>query len=118
MTYGCNLRCKHCYASAGRPLENELDTAEAIALIDRLADMNVPIIAFSGGEPLVRPDIMHLASHAKDRGIYVAMATNGTLITPEKAKEMRSHGVEYLQISVDGANASTHDALREDPGEL
>jgi len=116
VTYGCNLRCKHCYASAGRPLEDELSTDEALGLIDRLAEMGVPILAFSGGEPLTRPDILQLVKRARERGMYVAMATNGTLISPTKAKEMRDAGVEYLQISIDGADASSHDALRGIPG--
>lgn len=116
VTYGCNLRCKHCYASAGRPHEDELSTDEALGLIDNLANMGVPILAFSGGEPLTRPDILQLARRAHDRGMYVAMATNGTLITPTKAREMRDAGVEYLQISIDGADAPSHDALRGVPG--
>ena len=78
VTYGCNLKCKHCYASAGMPIQNELDTAESLDLIDELAEMDVPSLAFSGGEPLVRPDILELTKAAHDRGIYVSLATNGT----------------------------------------
>lgn len=116
VTYACNLRCKHCYASAGKPLEDELSTYEALGLVDRLADMGVPILAFSGGEPLTRPDILRLVRRARDRGMYPALATNGTLITPSKAREMKEAGVEYLQISLDGADASSHDGLRGIPG--
>lgn len=116
VTYGCNLRCKHCYASAGKPLENELTPAESLLLIDRLAAMGVIGLSFSGGEPLVRPDILELSKHAHDRGMYVSLATNGTLITPEKAKALKAAGVEYLQISVDGVDAATHDSFRGIPG--
>ena len=112
VTYGCNLRCRHCYASAGSPHPDELSTDDAHRVIDKLSDWGVPIIAFSGGEPLVRSDILDLAHHAHEKGIYVAMATNGTLISEHKAKEMAEAGVRYLQISLDGADAATHDSFR------
>lgn len=116
VTYACNLRCQHCYASAGKPLDDELSTAEALDLIDRLADLGVIIVAFSGGEPLVRGDILQLASYARQRGIYVAVATNGTMLTRGRTTELREAGVEYLQISLDGADAETHDSFRGMPG--
>ncbi len=87
ITYACNLKCKHCYATAGKLLSNELTTEEAKQAIDKLERAGVPMIAFSGGEPLVRPDIFELSKYAANKGIYVAMATNGTLITKEMAKK-------------------------------
>ena len=116
VTYACNLRCQHCYATAGKVQEDELNHEEAIALVDKLARMGIPILAFSGGEPLVRKDIFDLTRRAADHGMYVSIATNGTLITPEKAKEMKEAGVQYLQISIDGADAATHDGFRGIPG--
>ncbi|WP_147654458.1 radical SAM/SPASM domain-containing protein [Methanomassiliicoccus luminyensis] len=116
VTYACNLRCKHCYASAGEAHQDELTTAEGVALIDRLAAMGVPIIAFSGGEPLVRPDLLELAKHAEGKGMFVALATNGTLLTPEKVAALKENGVGYLQISLDGADAAVHDGFRGVPG--
>lgn len=112
ITYACNLKCKHCYASAGEPLKDELTTEEAKQVIDKLDRASVPIIAFSGGEPLVRKDILELAKYAYDKGIYVAIATNGTLITEEKAREMKESGIRFTQISLDGASADTHDSFR------
>jgi len=112
VTYACNLHCKHCYATAGKPWEDELTTEEAKHAIDIFDRAGVTIIAFSGGEPLVRPDIMELVRYAADKGIYVAMATNGTLITKKKAKEMKDAGVEFVQISLDGIDADTHDKFR------
>ncbi|MBO8180320.1 MAG: radical SAM protein [Archaeoglobus sp.] len=111
VTYACNLRCKHCYATAGKALHDELTTDEALDLINRLDRLGVTIIAFSGGEPLVRKDIFELTSYAAEKGIYVAVATNGTLITEEKAKEMKENGVGYVQISLDGVK-ETHEAFR------
>ncbi len=112
ITYACNLKCKHCYASAGKSLENELTTEEAKQVIDKLDRATVPIIAFSGGEPLVRKDIFELTQYTSDKGIYVAIATNATLITKEKAREMKEAGIQFIQISLDGANAETHDKFR------
>jgi len=112
ITYACNLRCKHCYANAGKSLEDELTTEEAKQAIDKLDRVSVPVIAFSGGEPLVRKDIFELASYAHDKGIYVAVATNGTLISKEKAREMKEAGIQFTQISLDGASAKTHDSFR------
>lgn len=112
VTYSCNLKCKHCYANAGKKLEDELSTDEAKRVIDILDESSVPIISFSGGEPLVRPDIFELTRYATDKGIYAAIATNGTLITKEKAKEMKKAGIAFTQISLDGAIAKTHDSFR------
>lgn len=112
ITYACNLKCKHCYADAGKNPGNELTTEEAKKVIDQLDRASVPIIAFSGGEPLVRKDIFELTKYARDKGMYVSVATNGTLITKEKAREMKESGVEFTQISLDGATAETHDGFR------
>lgn len=112
ITYACNLRCKHCYANAGEALGDELTTEEAKQVIDKLDHASVPIIAFSGGEPLVRKDIFELTSYAHDKGMYVAVATNATLITKRKAREIKEAGVRFTQISLDGASAETHDSFR------
>ena len=93
-----------------------MNTEQAKKVIDILSKASVPAIAFSGGEPLVRPDILELARYAAEQGIYVAMATNATLITKEKAKEMKEAGINFVQISLDGASAETHDTFRGVPG--
>ncbi len=112
VTYACNLKCKHCYATAGKLGKDELTTEQAKYAIDVFAKAGVTILAFSGGEPLVRPDIFELTQYAADKGIYVAMATNATLITEKKAREMREAGIQFVQISLDGATAETHDSFR------
>lgn len=112
VTYACNLKCSHCYATAGKLWRDELSTDEAKRAIDIFDRAGVTVLAFSGGEPLVRPDIFQLTRYAADKGMYVAMATNGTLITKEKAREMKQAGVQFTQISLDGASAETHDAFR------
>ncbi len=111
VTYACNLRCKHCYATAGKPLPDELTTDEAMDTIDKLNKLGVTIISFSGGEPLVRKDIYELISYAYEKGIYVAVATNGTMISEDVAKKMKEAGVGYVQISLDGTK-ETHENFR------
>lgn len=103
VTRTCNLRCKHCYSDSGSDIvEKELSTKEALSLIDDLANFNVPVILFSGGEPLLRPDFFELVGYAKKKGIRVTISTNGTLITPELARDIKKAGVSYVGISLDG----------------
>ena len=112
ITTGCNLQCKHCYSSAGGPGYNEMSTTDAKTCIDKLASWGIVVLALSGGEPLVRRDILELARYASDRSIYTAIATNGVMLTEEKCRELKAAGVEYLQISLDGARPETHDTFR------
>lgn len=112
LTHVCNLKCKHCYQRADRPLLDELTTEEAKRLIEEFADVDVVALAFSGGEPLMRPDFYELAAYARSLGIYVALATNGTLITKEVARRLRDIDINYVEISLDGTSAKTHDEFR------
>src|SRR5210317_815031 len=80
----CNLRCVHCYShSHDKDYSGELSTEEGLALVNDLADFGVPVILFSGGEPLMRPDIYELIKHARDKGLRAVISTNGTLITAD-----------------------------------
>jgi len=102
-TRQCNLRCIHCYASANNQKSpEELDTAAGEAFIGDLASFNVPVLLFSGGEPLLREDLFELAGLARERGIRVALSTNGTLITEEVAKKVSNVGFAEVGISLDG----------------
>jgi Fe-coproporphyrin III synthase len=103
MTRQCNLRCVHCYAHAKASLqENELSTEEGKALLDDLSRMGVPVILFSGGEPLMRKDLPELASYAVSKGMRAVISTNGTLITAPIARELKEIGLSYVGISLDG----------------
>jgi radical SAM protein with 4Fe4S-binding SPASM domain len=115
-THKCNLNCKHCYSNSGKVQEEELTTKEALAVVDQLADCGVTAVAFSGGEPLSRKDFFEVANHAVKRGLYVSVATNGTLVTKENVQKLKQTGVHYVEISIDGASAKTHDAFRGVPG--
>ena len=115
-TKTCNLKCVHCYArSEAIKYQNELTHEEGLALIDQLAEFNVPVILFSGGEPLLRPDFFELANYAASKGIRPTISTNGTCITPEVAEKLKAMGVGYVGISLDG-NEETHDKFRGHKG--
>ncbi|MGE9984033.1 heme b synthase [Desulfovibrio sp. SGI.169] len=117
VTRSCNLACKHCRAEAHpEPYPGELSTAEAKALIDTFPRVGRPIIIFTGGDPMMRPDVYELVAYAHARGLTCAFSPNGTLITPENARLIRKAGVERCSISIDGADAQSHDAFRGVPG--
>ena len=115
-THKCNLSCKHCYSDSGGIREEELTTEQAKAVVDQLASSGVTALAFSGGEPLTRLDFFDVAAHAVDLGLYVSVATNGTLLTREMARKLKQAKIHYVEISIDGATAKTHDAFRGFPG--
>ncbi len=111
-TRRCNLNCIHCYSrSSDRPYQDELTTIEARSFIADVADFDVPVLLFSGGEPLMRRDIFELALLAKEVGIRTVLSTNGTLITSEEAKKIRAAGFSYVGISLDGIG-ETNDRFR------
>jgi radical SAM protein with 4Fe4S-binding SPASM domain len=117
VTKGCNLRCIHCRASATElSSSSDLSTATALGIIDQIAAAGNPILVLSGGEPLYRSDIFQLARYGSDRGLRVALATNGTLVTREVARMIVDSGVRRVSISLDGADALTHDSFRGIPG--
>jgi len=117
-TAGCNLECAHCRRlDVSRELmKNDLTTAEGLRLIDQIAAVGRPVLVLSGGEPLMRPDIFELAEHAKSRGLLLALASNGTMIDRTLAARIGRVGFDRVSISLDGADAVTHDGLRRLPG--
>jgi radical SAM protein with 4Fe4S-binding SPASM domain len=114
VTYRCNLRCKHCYENAGQK-RPELSTEEAKQVLDKMSKLSgigLPALSFSGGEPLARKDFFELAAYAKKKVGYISIASNGTLITRDNAKRIKDVGVDYVEISIDGATAGVHDSFR------
>lgn len=108
----CNLTCRHCYStSADKAFDGELDTAEVKTVMQDLRAFGVPVLILSGGEPLMRDDLLGLASHAKSLGFYVALSTNGTLIDEAMVPRIAAVGFDYLGISLDGM-AESHDRFR------
>ncbi len=116
MTRACNLNCIHCYAQAvERSHERELTREQALNMIDDLSGFGVPVILFSGGEPLMRQDLAELAGYAVDKGMRAVVSTNGTLITKEKAGELKNAGLSYVGISLDGME-EVNDRFRRKKG--
>ena len=116
-TRKCPLNCIHCRVAAGDILPNdELSTEEGFRLIDGIAKFAKPMLILTGGEPMTRSDIYELASYATSKGLRVVMASCGHLLTPESAEKIKSAGIKALSISLDGADASTHDAFRGSAG--
>lgn len=117
ITRSCNLKCRHCYENAGTRARDELTTQEVKRGIDVLADAGVLILAFSGGEPTLRPDILELIKHCANKGMYPAIATNAMAFAQrKKVQEFKKAGLQFVQISLDGANPETHDSFRGVPG--
>ncbi|MGO8740185.1 heme d1 biosynthesis radical SAM protein NirJ [Rhodoblastus sp.] len=108
----CNLKCKHCYSvSADVDFPGELTTREIFSVMDDLKTFRVPALILSGGEPLLRPDILEISRRAKAMGFYTALSSNGALIDADKADRIAEIGYDYVGISLDGIGA-TNDKFR------
>ncbi len=117
-TYGCNLKCRHCYEDAGKH-RPELSTEEAYQTVDILSEtcsVGLPALSFSGGEPLMRSDFFEVAAYAKKKTPYLSLATNGTLLTKDIVKQLKDVGIDYAEISLDGATKEVHEGFRRVKG--
>jgi len=112
LTYACNLQCVHCLSSSGQRDPRELTTAEAKRVLDELKALQVFYINIGGGEPMVRRDFFELVEYAIGNDVGVKFSTNGAFI--DRAKAARLAAMDYLdiQISLDGLDAATNDAVR------
>jgi len=113
ITTKCNLKCKHCYSdSIDATSPDELSTEEAFQLMDDLSTWGIGLLIIDGGEPLCREDVLDVVKYASSKGIRTTIGSNGTLIDETMARKMLEAGVMSAAISVDGANAQTHDSFR------
>lgn len=115
-TNKCNMYCEHCYREAGAEAKDELNTTEGKALLDEIHKAGFKIIIFSGGEPLVRPDIYELVEYASKIGLRAVLGSNGTLITPEVARKLKDVGAKGVGISLDSLHSKKHDEFRNYEG--
>lgn len=116
ITRRCNLHCLHCYShSRNVDFADELSGDEGRALMDDLADFGVPVILFSGGEPLMHPEILDRIAYARSRGMRAVLSTNGTLMTSDIVQSLKAVGISYVGVSLDGLQ-ETHDRFRCVPG--
>ncbi|MCW9001932.1 MAG: heme d1 biosynthesis radical SAM protein NirJ [Rhodospirillales bacterium] len=108
----CNLGCKHCYsASSDKAFKGELSTEQVFDVMDDLRDFGVPVLILSGGEPLLHPDIFTISRRAKEKGFYVALSSNGTLVTKDNIRDIAAIDYNYVGISIDGIGG-TNDEFR------
>lgn len=112
LTYACNLQCVHCLSSSGQRDHRELSTAEAKRVLDELRDLQVFYINIGGGEPMVRRDFFELVEYSVSNGIGVKFSTNGAFIDADKARRLAAMDYLDIQISLDGVDAATNDAVR------
>src|ERR1043166_7230722 len=112
ITRRCNLACIHCYSdSAAREYPGELNWDQCQAVVDDLAQLGVPAVLLSGGEPLVHPRFFDLAGYAREQGLRLTLSTNGTLIDRGAAQRLKETGFAYVGISLDGIG-TIHDHFR------
>ena len=117
VTTKCNLSCKHCYSESNQEAGyDDLTTGESLSLIDEIADWGIGLLVFDGGEPLMREDFFQIAEYASGKGITTGIGSNGTMIDTATAGRLVSAGIRYASISIDGADADTHDAFRGEAG--
>jgi radical SAM protein with 4Fe4S-binding SPASM domain len=122
LTYRCNLTCEHCYLDAGRtPLvdtanfadRSELDTEECFRVIDEIAAFAPECVTIlTGGEPLLRRDILEIVRRASERGLWVVVGTNGVSVTENLAKRLAEAGARGLSLSLDALDPDRHDRFR------
>jgi radical SAM protein with 4Fe4S-binding SPASM domain len=116
VTTGCNLGCIHCHAASGKPDPHELSTEEGKRLIEQIAEIDAfRTLVYTGGEPLVRPDIFELLRHSQEIGFANIIATNGILIDDSMALKLKEHGVVCNAISIDAADPEIHNRVRNSP---
>jgi MoaA/NifB/PqqE/SkfB family radical SAM enzyme len=95
----CNIDCGYCneYDKVSEPVE----TAQMIERIDKLASLGTSVVAFSGGEPMLHPDLDELIRRIRTRGMIAGLITNGYLLSPKRIDALNAAGLDYLQISID-----------------
>ncbi len=116
LTYGCNLRCVHCYNPTHRALPQELTKEEIFSILAQLAALGVLHLHFSGGEPCVRPDAFEIFRQAKRLGFVLHLLSNATRIRPTTAAELQALGFESINLSIYGATKATYERVTQIPG--
>ena len=111
-TQACNLACSHCYQNAGKEVPDVLKLNQKLDLVDQIAELQVPLMALSGGEPMKGPHFWKVIEHMGKKNFHISVATNGTLINKKNAARLADCGVDNVQISLDSVDPAKHDAFR------
>ncbi len=112
VTFGCNLRCRHCLSASATPAPDEMTTAEALDLVEQIHAAGVFQVNFGGGEPFMRADFEEILAACHARGIMTCISTNGTLLDPARIARLGANRLVAIQVSLDGATRQTCDAIR------
>ncbi|MGC8565896.1 MAG: radical SAM protein, partial [Thermoplasmata archaeon] len=112
LTHACNLRCKTCYLSAGKPLKNELPTEEYKNIFFQISKMGFEMVYLLGGEPMLREDIFEIIQMAKNFDLYTSMSSNAFFINEKNARKLKDSGLDQVQISIDSADKNKNDFIR------
>jgi radical SAM protein with 4Fe4S-binding SPASM domain len=120
VTYRCNLACRFCYAGCGCRKDEEHTDIPAEKLKDILTiikeEAEVPSVSFTGGEPLLRPEVPELVRHAKSLGMWANLITNGTLADAATVEKLKEAGLDSAQVSIEAGSAPLHDSIAAHPG--
>ncbi len=116
LTYGCNLRCVHCYNPTHRALPNELSTQEIFSILDQIADLGVLNLFLTGGELFTRSDLFAIVEFATRRGFLLSLLTNATRITPRSIEQLSNYRIHQFALSMYGATQKTYERVTGIPG--
>ncbi len=116
LTYGCNLRCVHCYNPTHRALPQELTTDEVFSLLKELAELGIVRLTFTGGELFTRSDVFDILHHAKRLGFLLSLISNATRVTPIVADALEEIGFDTIDLSIYGATQDTYERVTNVPG--
>jgi radical SAM protein len=118
VTRACAFACVHCRADAQHTRDpRELTAAEAYHLIDRIKDFGNPILIFTGGDPMMRPDLFDLIRHATNQGLRCSLTPTATALpTPERLNQAKEAGIRRIALSLDAPRPEVHDTFRQVPG--
>jgi radical SAM protein with 4Fe4S-binding SPASM domain len=112
LSYGCNLRCMHCYQNASRPSSDELTLDEQLGIVDQMAQAGVSMIVLSGGEPLINPNLWRLIERIRRYGIAISIDSNGVLMSRDVVESLKRAGVDSVELSLDSIDPGAHDRFR------
>jgi radical SAM protein with 4Fe4S-binding SPASM domain len=115
VTKRCNFTCRHCFVDAGQPRGHELTLAELRTLLTDLRACGADSVGWSGGEPLLRPDLVELTALARSLGLTPSLVSNGFLATPQKLAALCDAGLAVIQISLDGPTPELAHRFRQGP---
>lgn len=117
ITSKCNLKCVHCRSASGiHSAVGDFTLDKAKKFIDDLTEWASPVVVLTGGEPLMREDVFEIASYGTEKGLRMAMATNGTLVNDETCEKMKASGIRIVSLSLDGSTPAVHDDFRQQEG--